>query len=101
MKYSLIKPFYAILIELLKCVDRQPLKNIAVLINEHLIFSLIHPKIKKISISNDNDEESLSGNFLPAIKSNYTYTLVLDLDETLIHFFYVIIIVLYILDTRH
>jgi hypothetical protein len=30
--------------------------------------------------------------YLPGIESKYIYTLVLDLDETLVHFFYVRVI---------
>lgn len=37
---------------------------------------------KEMSVSN-------TAPYLPAIDNKYNYTLVLDLDETLVHFFYV------------
>lgn len=69
-------------------------KSLSKLITENILYGLINKIDNNMIIipeENKNNEINNQGNsyFLPKIASNYEYTLVLDLDETLIHYFYV------------
>jgi hypothetical protein len=81
IKNSLIKPYYNILCDLIKHFDKINLSQLITLVTKSTIYSII----KKANVF-----ERKSGNFyppfLPQIDKRYRYTLVLDLDETLIHY---------------
>ena len=47
--------------------------------------SSIKKKVKKVKLNKNKDKNVKKAPFLPPIKNNYKYTLVLDLDETLIY----------------
>lgn len=88
-----MKPLHNVIFDLLKDIEKYSLPGFANIILNNIIFSIID--IKKIQPNSNNvnckqsDYENIPP-LLPVIQSNYLYTLVLDLDETLIHYFYVI-----------
>ena len=100
-KLGYFKPIHTICYEFFRLLDNYSAFQIANLIINHVLFFLITESPKsQMSITNKtlsfNPNNILSlygfnGNiptpFLPSC-DEYTYTLVLDLDETLVHFFY-------------
>ena len=100
-KLGYFKPIHTICYEFFRLLDNYSVFQIANLIINHVLFFLITESPKsQTSITNKtlsfNPNNILSlygfnGNiptpFLPSCDEN-TYTLVLDLDETLVHFFY-------------
>ena len=98
LKFSKIKPYSDPLEEIL--LGSFSLKNIIILITNHLLYSELNPSISTIHINiaqntvtenkvNDCTLESKIP-FLPKINSDkFKYSLVVDLDETLIHSFIV------------
>ena len=56
-----------------------------------ILYSLLDKNVNKNIIYSDNNDKykiNDSAPYLPSIDHNYKYTLVLDMDETLIHFLY-------------
>ena len=113
LKYSLIKPYGDSLNQLLFSFDRKSLcQFVDVFLNTILYGELELNKKKMFQKNEDNNNDSLSntpnsnGNnnneagssiinniketppYLPPISPKYKYTLVLDIDETMIHFFF-------------
>ena len=56
-----------------------------------ILYSLLDKNVNNNIIYSDNNDKYKikdSAPYLPSIDHNYKYTLVLDMDETLIHFLY-------------
>ena len=98
-KLGYFKPIHSICFEFIRLIDNYTPFKLANLIINNVLFDqiIINPKKQnqnKNIIFNQNNILSLFGfnaniptPFLPSINNN-EYTLVLDLDETLVHFFY-------------
>ena len=107
LKYSTIKPFGDALNQLLFSIDRKTLNQFSTIALSTLLFGELESNKNRSAqnclssniqlIKNANNGligSSISNNvtdfppFLPQINKKYKYTLVLDMDETLIHFFF-------------
>jgi Dullard-like phosphatase family protein len=107
LKYSTIKPFGDALNQLLFSIDRKTLNQFATIALTTLLFGELEANKNRALqnclssnialIKNANNGligSSISNNitdfppFLPPINQKYKYTLVLDMDETLIHYFF-------------
>ena len=107
LKYSTIKPFGDALNQLLFSIDRKSLYQFATIALNTLLFgelesnknrslqNCLASNLKLIkNINNGLIGSSITNNikdfppFLPQINPKYKYTLVLDMDETLIHYFF-------------
>jgi hypothetical protein len=113
-----MKPLHNSLSQIIKDIEKIEIKNLASLAVNNILFSLLSTNYMKYKKQSDeelentyNYSESDSEHFsesivsdhepyLPPMSSSHVYTLVLDLDETLIHYFNVIIFVTSILDTN-
>ena len=103
-KIGFFNPIHTIFMDMFRILDKYKLSNIASIIINNILFYYIRgglsekssvPKIVSIgSVTNtlaDLGFINVPGpylNKLPSGQENNTYTLVLDLDETLVHFFY-------------
>ena len=89
LKYSPIKPFGDALNQLLFSIDRKTLNQFGNIALKTLIFGEL--EVNKIKGNQNcmikNNIKDLAP-FLPPINPIYKYTLVLDMDETLIHYFF-------------
>ena len=107
LKYSTIKPFGDALNQLLFSIDRKTLNQFATIAISTLLFGELEANknrsLQNCLVSNLNlikkANNGLKGSsitngvtdfppFLPPINQKYKYTLVLDMDETLIHYFF-------------
>jgi Dullard-like phosphatase family protein len=113
LKYSLIKPYGDSLNQLLFSFDRKTLCQFVDVFLNTILYGELESNKKKIFQKNENNISSnninninngiISNNdigssivnnikeippYLPQISPKYKYTLVLDIDETLIHFFF-------------
>ena len=107
LKYSTIKPFGDALNQLLFSIDRKTLNQFSTIALSTLLFGELESNKNRSAqnclssniqlIKNANNGligSSISNNvtdfppFLPQINKKYKYTLVLDMDETLIHYFF-------------
>ena len=107
LKYSTIKPFGDALNQLLFSLDRKTLNQFANIVLNTLLFGELEVNKNKSYQNMITSNSTLSKNinnvsvgstgrnnikdlppFLPAINPKYKYTLVLDMDETLIHYFF-------------
>ena len=107
LKYSTIKPFGDALNQLLFSIDRKTLNQFATIALSTLLFGELEANknrsLQNCLVSNLNlikkANNGLIGSsitngvtdfppFLPPINQKYKYTLVLDMDETLIHYFF-------------
>ena len=89
LKYSLIKPFGDSLNQLLISIERKNLKQYSNIILNTILFGELEVNRNKL-LTRQMLINSINNipPFLPPIDSKYKYTLVLDMDETLIHFFF-------------
>ena len=103
LKYSTIKPFGDALNQLLYSLDRKTLNQFGTIALKTLLFGELEANKNK-SVQNLMGPNKNIGNiqtgstrkndirefapFLPPINPKYKYTLVLDMDETLIHYFF-------------
>ncbi len=86
-----MKPFHNAIFDILKDIEKYNLSNLANLILGNILFCHLENNFNKSrrKIREDQNKDESNLNFLPPIANKYIYTLVLDLDETLIHYFYV------------
>ena len=89
LKYSLIKPYGDALNQLIISIERKNLIQFSNIILKTLLFGELEINKNKLLTRPQliNSINNISP-FLPPIDSKYKYTLVLDMDETLIHFFF-------------
>ena len=95
-KLGYFKPIHSIAFEFFRLLDNFTINKIANLIINNVLFYLIkEPKVANKNIVFTNNIFNLFGfsnniqpPFLPQTTNNNIYTLMLDLDETLVHFFY-------------
>ena len=87
LKYSLIKPFGDALNQLIISIERKNLNQFSNIILNTLLFGELEVNRNKL-LTRQMLINSINNipPFLPPIDSKYKYTLVLDMDETLIHF---------------
>ncbi len=107
LKYSSIKPFEDALNQLLFSIDKKALNQFATISLQTLLFGELESNKNRafqnslpsnlalIKNTNNNIKGSSISNhvtdfppFLPVINKKYKYTLGLDMDETLIHYFF-------------
>ena len=106
LKFSTIKPFGDALNQLLLSIDKKSLSQFASIILSTLLFGELNLNKNKALENSMLSSLNLSGvgnvlmgssmknkardfpPFLPEINKKYKYTLVLDMDETLIHYFF-------------
>ena len=90
IKNSEINIFGDVLNQIIHTIDIKTLNQIAIIFLDTIIYSELEENHKKIIKSNDNINNTIKDYtpFLPKINMKYKYTLVLDMDETLIHFFF-------------
>ena len=105
LKYSTIKPFGDALNQLLYSIDKKTLNQFVIIALNTLLFGELKfnknkamknclPSKLNVNKSNDLMGSSIVNNikdfppFLPPISPRYKYTLVLDMDETLVHYFF-------------
>ena len=104
LKYSLIKPYGDSLNQLLFSFDRKTLCQFADIFLNTILYGELELNKKKFSKKNEDINNNIimnngSGNaiinnvkgtppYLPPINPKYKFTLVLDIDETMIHFFF-------------
>jgi hypothetical protein len=106
LKYSTIKPFGDALNQLLFSIERKTLNQFATIVLNTILFgeldfnknralqNCLSSNLGLIKNNNVLIGSSILNNvkdfppFLPPINPKYKYTLVLDMDETLIHYFF-------------
>ena len=107
LKYSTIKPFGDALNQLLYFIDKKTLNQLSIIVLNTILFGELEAnKNRSIQnclssnlnlikeVNNGLIGSSITNNikdfppFLPAINPKYKYTLILDMDETLIHYFF-------------
>ena len=110
LKYSLIKPYGDSLNQLLFSFDRKTLFQFIDIFLNTILYGELELNKKKMFQNNDNHNSNNNINnnnintndcgssiinnikenppYLPAINPKYKFTLVLDIDETMIHFFF-------------
>ena len=109
-KIGYFKPIHIISIELFKQIESSTFEHIVRIIENHVLFYLMHCNLGGKNSSNNTTDQNNSTTqtssgfhpngaipssvpsfpYLPPIdKRKDIYTLVLDLDETLVHYFYV------------
>ena len=89
LKYSLIKPFGDALNQLIISIERKSLTQYSKIILNTILFGELEVNKNKL-LSRPlliNSINTISP-FLPPIDPKYKFTLILDMDETLIHFFF-------------
>ena len=89
LKYSLIKPFGDALNQLIISIERKSLTQYSKIILNTILFGELEVNKNKL-LSRPlliNSINTISP-FLPPIAPKYKFTLILDMDETLIHFFF-------------
>ena len=104
-KIGYFKPIHSIIFDIFKLIDTYQVLELAEIIIKNVLFYIIHnnlfekknkspPKIITYGVTNNLAAlgfMNVPSPYLPKLSSeneNKTYTLVLDLDETLVHFFY-------------
>ena len=109
LKYSTIKPFGDALNQLLFSIDRKNLNQISTIVLSTILFGELEANRNRAmqnclssnlnlniinNLNNGLMGSSITNNikdfppFLPPINPKYKYTLILDMDETLIHYFF-------------
>lgn len=95
----MMRPFCSVILQLGKSIEKNSLTFLANILINHVLFSILWEEKQKLSDSKHGNNglvhsfqhrgNEMEEPFLPVMKNKFTYTLVLDLDETLIHYFIV------------
>jgi hypothetical protein len=110
-KIGYFKPIHTICLDLFRLIDGYSMNNLIFTIMDHVLFYVINLANSQMAQEKKNAQlqtstvisskqiifnttafmmnHNTSAPFLPALSHPETYTLVLDLDETLVHFFFV------------
>ena len=96
MRFSPISPAANSIKQLINSINKKNLSSYIDIINNIILYSLLKGNIeiayKNMLKEKNNDIEIIysrnSVPYLPPISKDKSYTLILDLDETLIHYFY-------------
>ena len=91
IKNSEIKIYGDSLNQMLSSIDLKTLNQFAIIFLDSILYSVLEENHAKIKTNNDSNVINTIKDyppFLPNINPKYKYTLVLDMDETLIHFFF-------------
>lgn len=89
LKYSLIKPYGDSITQMLNSIDRKPINIFAKIILSTILYGeLDMNKNAMLAVTNRSNNINTTIPYLPPISKEYKYTLVLDMDETLVHFFF-------------
>ena len=88
LKYSLIKPYGDALSQLLSSIERKNLNLFAKLLLSTILYGELDMNKSALLPSSRFNPVNATIPFLPPISKEYKYTLVLDMDETLVHFFF-------------
>ncbi len=82
-KYPSMKPYYGVVLQLIRDIDKFSSKQLIQIILDNVLYSCLN------SFEDDVEKYAISTlePFLPVMKKGKNYTLVLDLDETLVHYF--------------
>ena len=93
IKNSSIKIFGDCLNQIINSIDIKTLNQFVIIFLETILYSELEENRKKVKPINSTNI-TITNNikdyapFLPEINQKYKYTLVLDMDETLVHFFF-------------
>jgi Dullard-like phosphatase family protein len=96
IKNSEIKIFGDVINQIIHSIDIKTLNQFVIIFLDSILYSELEQNHKKVeSVINQNNIKNIicndikdSAPFLPNINPKYKYTLVLDMDETLVHFFF-------------
>ena len=91
IKNSDIKIFGDSLNQMINSIEIKPLNQFVIIFLDTLLYSELEENHKKVKTNNNNNtiyNIKEFAPFLPNLNSKYKYTLVLDMDETLVHFFF-------------
>lgn len=80
-----IKPFSSAILQILKRIDYISLNRVSNIIFNTLLFGELNKKYINLSLNDNNTNDSEP--FLPSNNNRYKYTLILKIDETLIHYY--------------
>ena len=94
IKNSDIKIFGDCLNQMINAIDIKTLNQFVIIFLDTILYSELEENHKKVKNINETNNNIVNNNikdyapFLPNINPKYKYTLVLDMDETLVHFFF-------------
>ena len=90
IKNSDIKIFGDSLNQMINSIEKKPLNQFVIIFLDTLLYSELEENHKKVKTNDNNTIYNIKeyAPFLPNLNSKYKYTLVLDMDETLVHFFF-------------
>ena len=92
IKNSDIKIFGDVINQIIHLIDVKTLNQIVIIFLDSVLYSELELNQNKVkSSAKSNNNQNLISDytpFLPDINPKYKYTLVLDMDETLVHFFF-------------
>lgn len=103
--YGFFQPIFNIITELIKQIDKNSLQKLTTIITECILYGYIKKEViyqlnKGILVKVNQIDHSMNPYYFPQVQvpflpplneNSKQYTLALDLDETLVHFFYVYI----------
>jgi hypothetical protein len=87
-----LRPFYSIILQFTKSIDKHDISYFSEILINNVLFSTLCEDKKQTSLQAITNFISVKNKiaedpYLPVMKKKHQYTLVLDLDETLIHYF--------------
>ena len=93
IKNSDIKIFGDVINQIIHLIDVKTLNQFVIIFLDSILYSELELNKNKVknSVKSNNNNQNLINDyspFLPDINPKYKYTLVLDMDETLVHFFF-------------
>ena len=90
IKNSEIRIFGDIINQMIASIDLKTLNQFVIIFLDCILFSELEENHNKLKKANNDIINSINdfAPFLPELNPKYKYTLVLDMDETLVHFFF-------------